>query len=512
MVATITRAVTATQNFTRGVLGRLAAKRPKTIVAVEWGGEWLKMAQVAVHPRGKQLVRLEAREIPSPGELPKILHALFTNGVDHADSLIVSLPRNLVTVRNLKLPSTDPVELKEMISLQAARQTPYSKEEIISNFQRVGTAAEGYTDVILAIANREVSHERLKVLEEAHLKTAGIRLTSQGILNWQRMAQPSKADGEGGTIAVVDIDATFTDFVVVSDGQLIFTKAMSIGASKLLEGEGKWVERFTQEMKAALDLYEHQGVGNAITRVVLTGAEMVPVGLKEAIQQKWGLVVERVSILEKVPGVPQLAGSSEMQRRSTSFTAVVGLAWDPEGAGIDLIPFEVVLKEGLAARGRDLMIMGVLLLSILMVISGMISERLYFKRQYLEQLRQEVQRTTEQATELERLRREIRIVRESSKVRNSPMDVLSLLHQLMPPEIYLTAITFKDGEELTLTGVSQEMSDVFKFVSVLDQQAGFGQVKVKHVTQKVREGEKGQSDFEVVCLLKAKSEDQIISF
>ncbi len=512
MGATIGRAMTAAKNLTRAVLRRWVGKRRKTVIAVEWGGAWLKVAQVAVRSKSKQLVRLDAQNIPSSEELPKALRDLFTDGIGHKDSLIISLPRNLVAVRNLKLPSTDPVELKEMIRLQAASQTPYSKDEIISNFQKIGTATEGYTDGILMIANREVSRERVKVLEAAHLRAAGIRLSSQGILNWQRMTQAPQTDGGDGPVAVVDIDSNYTDFVVVSDHQLLFTKVMPIGAGKLADGREKWVERFTQEFKTALDLYEHEGVGHAITKVMITGAEIGPIGIEEALRQKWSMAVERISILDKIPGAPQLSDPLALQRKTTSFTAVIGLAWDSEGAGIDLIPFEARLKEELAKRGRDLMVMGGLLLSILMVLSGIISGRFYFKKQYLEQVRLDVQRTSEQAGEVEKLKKEIKIIKESRKVRNSSIDVLSLLHRLVPPEIYLATITFKEGEELTLTGIAQEMSDVFKFVSVLDKQPGFDHVKIKRVAKKTGEGEKGQSDFEIAGFLTTKNEDQTVSF
>lgn len=512
MPMAISRAVEATQHLTRSVFHSLTEKRQKAVVAVEWGGEWLKIAQVAAHGRERQLVRLEARRINSPDELPKILRELLRDGMEHTDPLMISLPRNLVTVRNLKLPTTDPIELKEMISLQAARQTPYSKEEVITNFQQIRTGKEGFTDVILVIANREISQERLKVLEDAHLKVAEIRLSSQGVLNWQQMKQGSSAKGKDGPVAVIDIDSNFTDFVVVSKGQLIFTKVMPIGAGKLLEGQEKWEERFAQEMKAALDLYEHEGVGGAITQVVITGIEIEPVGPEQFLREKFDLMMERTSLFDKVPGAQLTQAYTEMKNRSTSFTAVVGLAWNPERAGLDLIPWEVRLKEGLAKRGRDLMIMGGLLLSILMVFSGLMSERLYFKRQYLEQLKQEVLRTNEQAREVERLRKEIKVVKEIRAIRNSTIELLSRLQQLLPREIYLTAITFKEGEQLTLTGVSEEMSDVFRFAAVLEKQPGFEPVKIKQVTKRVTEGESERTDFEIVCFLTTKNEAQGISF
>jgi len=113
---------------------------------------------------------------------------------------------------------------------------------------------------------------------------------------------------------------------------------------------------------------------------------------------------------------------------------------------------------------------------------------------------------------VERLRKEIKVVKEIRAIRNSTIELLSRLQQLLPREIYLTAITFKEGEQLTLTGVSEEMSDVFRFAAVLEKQPGFEPVKIKQVTKRVTEGESERTDFEIVCFLTTKNEAQGISF
>lgn len=496
----VQQAVAAIQNLTRTVLHTLTGKYQRTVVALEWGGDYLKIARVAVGTKGKRLVRLDARKIPSPQELPGILRDLWKDGMHRKDPVIISLPRNLVTVRHLHLPATDPIQLREMISLQAAKQTPYSREEIITNFQTVGVPKDGFTDVILVIANREVSQERLKVLQEAHLKAKGIRLSSFGILHGHRMTQDSSPAGEEGSVAVVDMDSDFTDFVVIADGQLTFTKAMSIGASKLEEGQETWVEKFTEEMKTALDLYEREWVGQRITKAVVTGTEIETAALEKSLAEKFGLTVERVSLFDNVPGARQAAGYSEIPRGSLSFSSVVGLAWNPEWAGIDLTPLEVGLKEGFARRVKDFMITGILLISILVVLSAAVSARLYFKRQYLDQLHQQVQKTDE-AREVEKLKKNIKAIQNLMAVQNSSLEVLSQLYRLIPSKIYLTTITFREGESLNLNGIAQEMSDVFGFVSVLEKQPGFNQVKIKNVTKREKEGEQGQTQFEIVGLL-----------
>jgi len=82
------------------------------------------------------------------------------------DDLIVILSRNQVTVRNLELPTTDPQEIKDIISIQAGKQTPFSKDEIIADFKTIGLSRQHYTKVLLAIVQKAIVNNFLNNLAE----------------------------------------------------------------------------------------------------------------------------------------------------------------------------------------------------------------------------------------------------------------------------------------------------------------------------------------------------------
>src|SRR5437867_5428212 len=224
-------------NPARILLRPFQSRRQRTTTALELSGEWLKLAQVEVGAKGKRLLRLIARPVAPQEELSQTLVDLFKTGMSSADSIVISIPRNLVTVRNLQLPTADPHELKEMIDLQAAKQTPYAKEEIIADFQVVRRSPEGYTDVGLITTHRSVSNRCLKILDDFHLKAAGIRLSSHGVLSSWQLMRGATRDEERGPTAVLDIDSNFSDFLVTRSGAVTFTKALSIGSAKLGGGE-----------------------------------------------------------------------------------------------------------------------------------------------------------------------------------------------------------------------------------------------------------------------------------
>src|SRR5256885_12564556 len=93
-------------NPARILLRPFQSRRQRTTTALELSGEWLKLAQVEVGAKGKRLLRLIARPVAPQEELSQTLVDLFKTGMSSADSIVISIPRNLVTVRNLDRKST----------------------------------------------------------------------------------------------------------------------------------------------------------------------------------------------------------------------------------------------------------------------------------------------------------------------------------------------------------------------------------------------------------------------
>lgn len=498
--------VTVSKRLKRVIARPFQWKRQRTIVALEFAGPWLKLAQVTARAKGKRLVKLVARRVAVQEEFSKTLLGLLKEGMIPTDSVFISIPRNLVTVRNLQLPTTDPHELKEMIDLQAAKQTPYSKDEIIADFQVVRSSPEGHTDVVLVTTHRSVSNRCLKILEDSHLKAEGIRLSSQGVLNGYRMIRDSTRDEESGPIGVLDIDSHFSDFIVILNGQISFTKALSIGLAKLLAGREQEIDKFTEEIQRAVDIYENEGIERRITKLVITGAEIELRDLIPGLTEKLGLPVESISLMDNIPGAPEMLDLPEAHRGSLSFAAVLGLAWNPEGAKIDLTPQEVRIRKAFENKGRAIMFTGILVISILAAPTALISQHIYFKKQHLEHLRQEILRTQQEASEVEGLRKKIKIIRDATRLQNSSLEILSVLHKIIPSDIYVKAITFEEGSHLILKGVSRKMSTVFEFLSILEKQPNFHHVKTKHVTRSGTKRGNKETDFEITCPLTKANE------
>ena len=479
------------------------------IVVLETSGECLKLALVECGAKSKKIIKLVARTVVLQEELSKTLLALMEEGLIPTESVLISIPRNLVTVRNLQLPTTDPRELKEMVNLQAVKQTPFLKEEIIADYHVVRISPEGFTDVILVTTHRSVPNSNLNTLDDANLQTAGVRLSSQGVFHAYRLLKGPSRDDECDPVAIVDIDSAFSDFVVVVGGHIGFTKALSVGPAKLMvdvDGGNKEVEKFTDEIQRAMDIYGNEGIGEKISKLVIMGAEVDIPSLIPVLQEKLNIPVEKLSLTDRAEVSPEMVDVPEAQRGSLSFSSVVGLAWEPDSSLIDLTPPEVRLRESLAQKGKALTSLGVLVILILMAVTLLVSQKIYSKKQYLEQLSSEVQQSQKDASKVEAMRRKIKLIGNIGGSENSSLEILAVLYKNIPRNIYLKSINFEDGSHLILKGVAEKMSGVFGFLSTLEKQPNFHHVQTKHVTRSTRKGGNGEIDFEMTCLL-AKNDE-----
>ena len=363
--------------------------------------------------------------------------------------------------------------------------------------------------MILVTTHRSVPNKNLKALDEANLQGEGVRLSSQGVFHTYRLLQGISGDEECDPVAIVDIDFSFSDFMVIVDGHIGFTKALSVGPAKLMmDGEGgeKEVEKFTDEIQRAVDIYGNEGIGEKVSKLVMMGAEVDVPGLIPSLMAKLQIPVERISLTGGIEVSPEMLDLPDAQRGSLSFSAVLGLAWEPDSSLIDLTPPEVRLKESLAQKGKAIISLGVLVVLILMAITLFVSQQIYSKKQYLEQLNQEVQQTQKEASEVEAMRKQIDLIREASGSENSSLEILTVLHKNIPSDIYIKSINFEDGSHLILKGVAVEMSGVFGFLATLEKQPNFHHVQTKHVTRSTRRGGKGEIDFEMTCLLTKNDE------
>ena len=482
----------------------IQGRHKKTTVIVEIGNDWLKILESQASPSQKYLTKASFTKLAHIEEkVSDEIAKVFKNLNFDKKSVITYIPRHLLTVRVLHLPSTDPKEISNMVNLQVGKQTPYSKDEIISAHKILESEREGYAGVMLVIARRNIISERLEALERIGIETKKEAVSSEGVYEWFKAAYMSEVTDDlisNGTLVVVDVDSNYSDFIVIRKGKFAFTRNIFIGANQLTEKSSGWYDKFTEELKHSIELYQNSERDAGISKIFLSGAAKNLPELERFASAKLDMPVEIVNPLKNVR-VKKGNHSLEDERnfKSISISPLIGVAIKGDSLTFDLTTSESRIQKLMDEKRKNLMVTGVLAAAIALMASCLLLTFVYNKTAYLREVKEKIAKIETSANEIEKMRMRISLIEKRLDAKGASINILNEIYKLIPDEIYLTNINIREKREAILKGRAHEMSDAFKFITTLENSEMFANVKTSYTTTK-KEGDTEYADFEIICL------------
>ena len=475
-------------------------KSKNKIVSVEVGIDYLKIGKAQQSLTGREITEFSVKKfVSSKEELNKTLAAALKELDVTSGRVITYIPRHLATIRTLDLPSADRDEISDMVELQVAAQTPYSKEEVITNFKILGPAKEGHTKVMLVLVRKSIIDEQIKLFQDLGLEVQSIGLSSEMAFKLYQQALRNKPSHEkDATLGFIDIDSNFTDFIFIYNNNLVFTRGIFIGVDNLLADLEIWKEKFIAQVKNSIEVYQLQGLGQGVNEIIVTRPATKIEGFLEYLKDGLSMPVKVINIFENAAMSNDALRAADPYLDTLSLSASIGSLLSGDKPEINLLPRQVQLRRKLELRSKEVVLCGLLLVSILMTASGILIERIYNKVSLVKALKQEALKTNEESGRVEKLRSKIDLIKWCLDEKYSSLNCLYQLYNVIPDEIYFTSIIHNFGEQTVLTGVSNDISSVFKFVTTLERLDFFEKIKTNYTTKKKR-GDREMVDFELTC-------------
>jgi len=412
-------------------------------------------------------------------------------------SVALSLPRNLITVRNLHLPSQDKKEIAQMIDLNVARIVPYKREEITFGSRFLGTDEMGYTKVILAIVNSNVIRRHSKILEKAGLLIDGISLSSYGIWEWvisNHRSEISQAD----LYLLLDIDYTYADFIIFSYNNLLFTRSINMGVNSIREAGDIGITKLLGEVKQSLITFYNEEINKKPIAVFLSGAA-IKSELSSVIETELGMPIKIVAN----PYPPEtIKAKGRTITPDVSLTGVSAIALRDTEHRIHFILPEIQIRKALREQVRGLIILGSLFIYFFTLVLAIFLGRISNLQNYLNRLTEDSGVIEKDMSDLLTKLNKIDVIKTYLGLRRIPLVVFSELQKDMPGEITVTGISIDDQDRVTVRGQSVQLSDVFKFVNTLEKVKHFKEIQTKS-TRKKKVKEKDMTEFEITFLFNA---------
>ena len=442
-----------------------------SLAVVEVGDQQLKLVEMRGSGAKMKISRLHVQPYEKiTGSLVRDFSAVFKKFGLTKCRVIASLPRQAVNVRLLEVPSTDPDEISDMVELQIGKQTPYSRDEIVADYRAIGSSREGYTKILLVIVQQGLMNQRFRMLEEAGLEVESMSVSSEGLLNWYRSIGTSAKAPR--TTAVIDVDLGHSEFAVFADGELAFTRNISVGAGQLRDDPGKWHEKLAQEIGQSLEIYKGEAHGSASPeRLVVTGSA-AHADLKELhlmLAERSGLAVEAVSATQASAKDTGAANTREEAVRNASFASLIGIALAPESLEFHMVPETVDMRRKLKTKAKNLTSSGIMLMVVASLASVLSLGSLQGKVAYLTKLRREVADKSVKAQEVQKMQQTSRMITARLDNSRAPLTIVTEMRRLTPREVVWESLVIDaEKEEVTLKARATEYPILDKLRGSMD--------------------------------------------
>lgn len=449
-------------------------------VAVELSERWLKILVGKPSVRGTQASQCLVKPIQglADEQVTQVVSATLKELKLKPRSVMLCLPRNLVTVRNLHLPSQEPKEIAQMIDLNIVRMVPYRKEEVVSSYRLLGVDDIGYAKVMLAIVHREMIKRHVGVLEAAGLSVERVTLSSSEVWRWAVTRQADDLTPDD-LLLVIDVDAAFTDFLLCSRQELFFSRSIAIDAEQLAEEAG--LARLLNEVNQSLEIFQNEEMNRRPTKALVGGADAVVAMVERAAQEDLKLPVKRL------PGplapATKSAGPASGPLAMCSLSATAQLLSSGPHDMSFVLP-EIQIRQSLREKARELFLAGSLGIYLLTLVVGFFLSRLYHQQTYLRQLHERNGAIEQEIGDLVNQSRRIEVVKNYLTGRELPLRYLAELQKLIPDEVALDFMSVDEQQRGVIRGQARQLSDVFKLITALENSRFIEQVDTKYTRRK----------------------------
>lgn len=370
------------------------------------------------------------------------------------DSLII--PRCQVALRFIEIPSADPIEIKNMIEFQAFKESPYTKEEIITSFRNIGIYKKGFSYIMLAIAKRQQIED---MIAQKRARPGNIRLKTEllylhifkkGIVRQDKVS------------LVINIQKEYSEIMIIDGIKPVFSRGIS-SSGGLLEEIGRSVISY----KADRNNKELEEV------VIMHSSSLNIENIKSGLKAIFSIPVNFYEDKSDLNNFPQ-------------------------PLEIDLLPREYI-DERLSKENAKQAFLTYFLLFIAMAMSvSFFIFKIYEKNRTILTFSERTEKMQKDVNQLRDFLRKTGLLKYREEESGRVVNILKECCGLAPQRIFLEGLDYDESGILYCKGTARDASSVFNFIKVLEKSKYFKKVEVRYATKK-EIGNQEFTDFNIGC-------------
>jgi len=300
---------------------KLAAKE-RFSVGLDIGSSAIKTVRLKIAKDSAELIDFAAES--ATVDLAAALKTIRI--LQEARAVNISFSGPSTILRYVSFPQMSREELGKALKFEAQKYIPFSVNELNLDSYIL---KEGLPDnkmlVLLAGAKKELTDQRLKVLNDAGLRPGIIDIDSIAVTNAFTYNYPEI----NNTVALLNIGALFSNLTILEEGLPRLSRDIQFGGNNITEklseafglefasGEAlkfkpeqgkiekmaaievQAVTTLAAELRTSFDYYESQS-SSSVTKIFLSGGSSLGTGLKDTLANLIGIEVECWSPVNKI--------------------------------------------------------------------------------------------------------------------------------------------------------------------------------------------------------------------
>jgi len=152
-------------------------------------------------------------------------------------NVAMALPASAVITKKIMLPGVaTEAEVEAQVAADANQMASFPLDEVSLDYQVLGPNSKTPTDndALLVVTRKERVEERVAVAEAVGLKPQIMDVDAFAILTaYEQVAFQLPENGQGQTVAIIDIGAQTTHFNVLNDNQPVYQREHALGGNAL---------------------------------------------------------------------------------------------------------------------------------------------------------------------------------------------------------------------------------------------------------------------------------------
>ncbi|MEK7674927.1 MAG: type IV pilus assembly protein PilM [Verrucomicrobiota bacterium] len=211
----------------------------KSFISLDFGAGSLKMAEFELNEAGSLLLKhfgikslgLEgSQDSKREGVILKAIQELMAEKPNRAKNTNVCAPGFHVFSKFVKLPPVDASKVTQIIQYEAQQNVPFPLEEVVWDYQILGTTPTGELEVLLVAIKSDVVEGLFRTAEAAGLRLQLVDVSPAALCNAFRF---NYGDLEGCTM-LLDIGAKTSNLLFFEKGK-VYSRGINIGANSITQ-------------------------------------------------------------------------------------------------------------------------------------------------------------------------------------------------------------------------------------------------------------------------------------